>query len=872
MRVLSLTTACCVLLLSAEVAAAGPTQVFEFNGLVEDDGAAPGWAPFLFAAGGTQVYVAGDPGIGVRSRDPVTGLLGFVQNLGTERDDPQAISADGAFLYATDRYEDQVEIYARDPGTGALTFVASEAIDDPWDAILGPGDAQLYVINSYQVQVFDRDAGTGLLTHVETQTKGGIRGGALPSDAAHLYTVDYDCCLDVFTRNAVDGTLTHEPGLSFSTSTARDFVMSPDDAHLYLLTRESSGTLHVYARNPTTGALTLVESEPAPIPFSSSSMGISPDGAFVYVQHDDDEDVISIFSRNASTGELTFVADETVGVDRGPVEISPDGAHLYTANYTKSIVVHTRDLGTGLLTLSGAMPSVEGASSGAISPDGAHVYLAFGDDWIGALSRNASTGELTPVQWQVDDLAGTDGLENASGVAISPTGTHVYAVGRGDGAIATFSRNPVTGELTFLDSLHDGVGGVVLEEPVFAWVSPDGESVYVTGEYPARIMTLFDRDPATGLLTYVGETADDYMRHAFDVCPNGLHAYGGGGSLRAYDRNPTTGELTFAQSYDGSGGGIGYQGMEITTAVVCSDDGEHVYALGGPFHGPVSVLVFDRDPASGALSVIQFEESTTSGFFEMSRNGIGMSGDGEYVFASYPLHVFRRDAATGRLAFVSADPWKWYQSTSSPTHILAPIDGNQVYETGVGNVGTTIHSPGFGCSDTPLAGCRTGDVANLTVTDSLIDIRDKIAFTLSKGDATDFADFDPGTDNHFALCLYDESGAQTLVSSSIAPAGEDCRGSANAAPKPCWKTTTVAKLKDRYATPDGLRKMTLKPGVDGKTKIIVRANGWNVQPPALPVGMPLRAQVQAASGLCWDAVFSSATKNDAERFKAKFKN
>ena len=104
----------------------------------------------------------------------------------------------------------------------------------------------------------------------------------------------------------------------------------------------------------------------------------------------------------------------------------------------------------------------------------------------------------------------------------------------------------------------------------------------------------------------------------------------------------------------------------------------------------------------------------------------------------------------------------------------------------------------------------------------------------------------------------------------LAPAGEDCRSKLHNPQKPCWKVAAKAtKLKDPFRTPDGLGTLTLKPGADGFASIVASAQGVHVRPPDMPLGLPLRVQLQGANGVCWEAVFGAATTNEPGRFRAK---
>ena len=56
-------------------------------------------------------------------------------------------------------------------------------------------------------------------------------------------------------------------------------------------------------------------------------------------------------------------------------------------------------------------------------------------------SRNVLTGTLTYVEMQKDGVGEVDGLGGAHSVTVSPDGRHVYAAANIDDAVAVFSRN-----------------------------------------------------------------------------------------------------------------------------------------------------------------------------------------------------------------------------------------------------------------------------------------------------------------------------------------------------------------------------------------------------------------------------------------------
>jgi len=97
----------------------------------------------------------------------------------------------------------------------------------------------------------------------------------------------------------------------------------------------------------------------------------------------------------------------------------------------------------------GAIDGLEQAQGVVVSPDGRHVYVVTeNDDSLLAFSRDRATGEVGFVEAEFDGTGIVDGLDGARGVAISPDGGHVYVVSVVDDALAVFSRDSTTGDIT----------------------------------------------------------------------------------------------------------------------------------------------------------------------------------------------------------------------------------------------------------------------------------------------------------------------------------------------------------------------------------------------------------------------------------------
>jgi hypothetical protein len=77
------------------------------------------------------------------------------------------------------------------------------------------------------------------------------------------------------------------------------------------------------------------------------------------------------------------------------------------------------------------------------------------------------------------------------------------------------------------------------------------------------------------------------------------------------------------------------------------------------------------------------------------------------------------------------------------------------------------------------------------------------------------------------------------------------------------------KYKDSTLSPDGLQKVVLKEGADGKARISVTGKDANLDLATLPAALPVTVQLKASNGMCWDAGYTAADANNPIRLKAK---
>jgi 6-phosphogluconolactonase (cycloisomerase 2 family) len=264
-------------------------------------------------------------------------------------------------------------------------------------------------------------------------------------------------------------------------------------------------------------------------------------------------------------------------------------------------------------------------------------------------------------------VAGVDGLAGARSVALSPDGAHVYVASERDDAVAVFARNAGTGMLTFVEVEKDGVGGVDgLADAQWVTLSPDGAHVYVASAPPDDAVAVFARNAMTGALTFVEAEKDgvggvdglDGAR-AVAVSPDGAHVYvasDADAAVAVFSRSAGTGALTFVETKQDGVGGV--DGLGGARSVAVSPDGAHVYVEGV---ADGEIAVFGRNAATGALTFIEAEPngrgSSVVGLDFPST--IVPSADGAHLYAVSPfgrVAVFGRNAGTGALTLVQVDP------------------------------------------------------------------------------------------------------------------------------------------------------------------------------------------------------------------------
>lgn len=425
---------------------------------------------------------------------------------------------------------------------------------------------------------------------------------------------------------------------------------------------------------------------------------ISPDGRYLYAISDrgySPDRPLSLFERDSVTGEITLMEQVMNGSGGGRYQVmSPDGANLYAAGYSV-IEIFSREKDTGQLRSVDViqketveMASIHAIQSMAISPNGNNLYvyamLDEGEPAVAVFARYAASGKLRFLSVQKNGVNSVEGLSDhfephVHAITVSPDGRNVYVAGESYHAIVVFSRDVISGDLTFLEAQKNGINGVEgLQGVQCLTISPDGRNVYTGGRYgyESGNIAVFSREPSSGALRFLkvqknGINGADrlFSVRSLAVSLDGGNLYAGVDGLTrsgatpdtefpavlVFNRNRETGILRYKEVHKKLTYGV--EGLIGIDSLTLSPDDKHLYVLGDDQRGERmnsfdretgEINVFNRDESSGALT---FKQLITEKSRLEDMRFLAMSPDGKNLYANGPggdeLSVLGRDISTG---------------------------------------------------------------------------------------------------------------------------------------------------------------------------------------------------------------------------------
>lgn len=170
------------------------------------------------------------------------------------------------------------------------------------------------------------------------------------------------------------------------------------------------------------------------------------------------------------------------------------------------------------------------------------------------------------------------------------------------------------------------------------------------------------------------------------------------------------------------------------------------------------------------------------------------------------------------------------------------------------------------CRDLPLSDCAYSLRAPLAITGGAAAPKKSFTWKWQAAAPDPQPGFgDPTTADRYALCFYEE-GTTTfpLVASLALPPGTDCASGT------CWRPTSkgfvhVGKSPTRRVS------ASISAGPTRPPRLMVKGSGTELDVPRLPVGLPLRVQLQGPGDRCWEARYgaSNVPIDDAFRMRGR---
>jgi 6-phosphogluconolactonase (cycloisomerase 2 family) len=314
--------------------------------------------------------------------------------------------------------------------------------------------------------------------------------------ASYVYTVAWnDAKIDQFTIGP-GGALTALGSVDAGDTQPQDIAMTPDARHLYITTVSGKDVVafdvgsdgKLTQKDPTNGGI-------APTGTGRpQGIALSPDGKTIYVANHRGPTLfgsVSLYDVAADGSIAAKPPDVDAGKGAWGLAVSPDGKSVYVTNSgaDESISQFDRASDGSLTPKSPATVPVTsmGGSAGAdyvaLTPDGTHLYTAnYNDSTIGEFDV-AADGKLT--ERAGSPVASTYGVYL---LAVSPDGRSLYAPGPFDG-VSQYDIG-ADGSLTPKSPATQSAGTT----PDHMWLSPDGKNAYVAdyGTYGGAHNTNFD--------------------------------------------------------------------------------------------------------------------------------------------------------------------------------------------------------------------------------------------------------------------------------------------------------------------------------------------------------------------------------------------
>jgi 6-phosphogluconolactonase len=359
--------------------------------------------------------------------------------------DGVAVSPDGSTVFVSSSSSASVVAFSRDPTTGSLTRLgclqgtprpggpcaAANLFSSSSALAAGTDGSALYVAAPLEGAI-------STLTAASTAPPSGPGGSTASAMLASIFTMPpastylLNPCIAV---NGLDGAC----AVGTATQGLDALTLSPDGKQLYAAA-PGSKAIDVFATGPG-GALSetsclKVQAPPglcgAGTPMSApDQLAVSPDGQNVYASDSlGSGGSVDVFDRNPTTGALSGNSCVDFLPKPEPKEPGEEGEEGGGQEEKSSTPKDP----------CASAPGLNDVSVVAVSGDGSSAY-AIGSGSAAIFSRDAKTGKLTETSCATDEdsrCTSLPSLQGVSGAAISPDGREVYVVAAKSNAVMVF--------------------------------------------------------------------------------------------------------------------------------------------------------------------------------------------------------------------------------------------------------------------------------------------------------------------------------------------------------------------------------------------------------------------------------------------------
>ena len=513
----------------------------------------------------------------------------------------------GRFLYTANQ-DGTISEFSIDGASGALAPLAGSPLTGatfPVSLSVDPTGRFAYVANSgsNSVSAFSIDAASGKLTEMTGSpfaTGSGPQCVAVHLSGRFVY-VAHSGGITAYASDGNSGALTQVGTVSVGPD-ATTIAADPSGNFLYVAS-VTSQSMHTYAVDNTTGALTLVESSnarhaPIFVALTRGNTAVATQPKFVYQANFASAD-ISAFSVDSATGALSGVPGSPFGVGGSPASVatSPDGHFVFVADFTGNRIAGFVADTTGALSPVVGSPFATPNSPHDVwvDPSGLYLYVVhqIAASNLSMFNIDQNTGALTLIPGSPLTVGSAP-----ESLTMTPAGKYLV------------TGNTASSDLSVLRSSGTGglssVVGSPFASPFYARelaFDPTGKFLYapITSSFQgtSTVVAGYVQDGLTGALTPitgspfnsgdnpVGTVADPTGRFLYVANFNGA-------SIGMFSIDASTGALTPL-----SPGTIACPGGGSPISLATDGSGKFLFVA---LQGPITTAVFNIDPNKGVLS------------------------------------------------------------------------------------------------------------------------------------------------------------------------------------------------------------------------------------------------------------------------------